>query len=203
MTVTPEKLKKHAHDMRSPISVLQGYLDFKSQTPVEGDEREYLEALQICVERFVRVANELDRDGLCLEQKPCSDRVEESVGEDLSGKRPVLIVDDDSSLRLQWRIFFKNRACQTIEVKSGEELLGKKLDYRGIQHAIVDYNFEGSALNGFDVIEFLQQKGVERIYLCTGQHDEPEVKTRASQIGVVTVIPKPLNKKLCETIFGA
>lgn len=201
VTVKKEVLKKFAHDLRSPLSVIRGYVEFKSQDRLDGDERAYLEALRLSTDKIEKIAAEIDASVPRDFQADMSPICIAAYGQDDS-RRCVLIVDDDISLRLQWRLFFRGRNIQTIETASGEELLHRKLDYTNIRQAIVDYNFEGSSLNGFDVIEFLQQKGVEQIHLCTGQYSEEAVQNRARSLGIMSVIPKPLDHKLCENIFG-
>lgn len=202
MNSSSDFLKKQAHDLRSPISVLKGYLEFKSEDILSEDEEAYVEALKMCVERLTRIADTLDRQarGVATAASVVT-QTQSTPQTELMGDG-VLIVDDDPSLRLQWRLFFKKRAVPTIEASSGEELLGRHLDYSTVRGAIVDYNFEGSALNGFDIIEFLQQKGVAQIHLCTGQHAEENVQIRARSLGVVSVIPKPIDVKICDGIFA-
>lgn len=202
MSSSSDFLKKQAHDLRSPISVLKGYLEFKSEDSLSEDEQAYVEALKMCAERLTRIADTLDTQARG-EVVPMAvvTQLQIAPQPELKGEG-ILIVDDDPSLRLQWRLFFKKRAVPTIEAASGEELLGRHLDYSTIRRAIVDYNFEGSALNGFDIIEYLQQKGVEQIHLCTGQHAEENVQIRARSLGVASVIPKPIDTKTCDGVFG-
>ena len=202
INIKKEVIRKLAHDLRGPLSVVMGYVDFKASHKMNQDETDYVEALNLCVTKIKSVADGID--ALVPSPEMNSQLVVENLepGQIAESGKPVLIVDDDASLRLQWRIFFKNKNVQVIEVKSGEELLSRRLDYHSFERAIVDYNYEGSALNGFDVIEFLRQKGVEQIHLCTGQYQEDEVQSRARALGLDHIIPKPLDRNYCERLFG-
>lgn len=202
VSVKKDTLRKFAHDLRSPVSVMRGYVEFKSADDTMGeDDVAYLEALRLSADKIEKIAGLIDD---CV---PCAtpvDRPIQRVAEPVRFEtgQSILIVDDDVSLRMQWRLFFKNKSIPTIEVASGEELINRKLDYKNIRQAIVDYNFEGSSLNGFDVIEFLQQKGVSKIHLCTGQHAEEELQCKLRSFGTVSLIPKPIDRKICENIFA-
>jgi signal transduction histidine kinase len=59
--VLKEPQAKLAHDLRSPISVIQGYVEYRKLMPhVTEEERLYLEALQKSTDKLARIADLLD-----------------------------------------------------------------------------------------------------------------------------------------------
>lgn len=109
--------------------------------------------------------------------------------------RPVqwLVVDDTQTFREQWRdIIIKQNLPPPIEVSYPEELTKPKFDLSKIDGAIVDYNYEGSNMTGIDVIDFLNGKGLETIYLCTANYNDVKIKKEASRVKIVTILPKPI-----------
>jgi CheY-like chemotaxis protein len=103
---------------------------------------------------------------------------------------------------MQWQIILKKRGYNVIEARSGEELLGMRIDFETIQTAIVDYQYEDSDLNGLDVVEYLKRKNVERIYLCTANYQDKEIVQQAKALGVASIIAKPIHLKNLETILS-
>lgn len=109
----------------------------------------------------------------------------------------VLVVDDDPGIRTQWRNILKKATGHTpIELSRGEELLKASIDYSKVLTAIVDYQFEESSLNGLDIIEYLKQKKVPKIFLCTGFYEDKDIIKRAKALGVIGIIPKPIPEDL-------
>lgn len=183
-------LRKVAHDLRGPVSVLQGYHDFRKNTLQDGDEREFWHAARASLVRIQKVIEELE--SLVIPRNDFSEDKEEIPSASQEGQPKVLLVENDETLRLQWRDVLHEKDFALIEIKNGEELLKKNLDYKMIQTAIVNYEYEGSALNGFDVVEFLKRKGVPKIHLCIGEERELSVEGSVRDLGIESIIRRPV-----------
>jgi signal transduction histidine kinase len=48
-----------SHDIRSPLSVLQGYIAFKTKTDTNNEEKEYSESADRCIKRLTHMADDL------------------------------------------------------------------------------------------------------------------------------------------------
>lgn len=112
---------------------------------------------------------------------------------------PVLVVDDDVDILVQWRSILKG--YETLEFSDVKKLLYGKIDYSRINQAIVDYQFSGTSVDGLDVIRYLKGKGVDRIFLCTGFYSDEDIRRKALDLGVVTIIPKPIPDDVVGSIF--
>lgn len=111
----------------------------------------------------------------------------------LHSNEPVLIIDDDASLREQWRLILKENGLKTILCDSMEDYLGQKISSKMTQTAIVDYHYDNSEKNGANIIQYLKETGFEEIYLCTAEYWKPSIQKLAEELGV-KLCPKPLPK---------
>lgn len=190
-----EFLRKLAHDLRSPISVVGGYVGARrAGTLSAGEEESYLEAVRASVDKLAKLADAVaervgegfptEATSLCARLPP--------VREGASSCGSILVVDDNEGIRFQWRQILKSEPHVIIEAKSGEELLCMRLDFSSIRAAIVDYHYEGSDLNGLDVVEYLKRKKVPRIHLCTANYGDVKIREKAISFGAASVIPKPI-----------
>lgn len=182
-------LRKVAHDLRGPSSVIQGYLDFRKKSLKGEDEREFWNATRASLVRVQKIIEELESFLI-----PCDDFFQQEAPSSYSqeDRTKVLLVENDEELCLKWRDVLRERDFTLIEIKNGEELLKKNLDYKTIQTAIVNYEYENSALNGFDVVEFLKRKGVPKIHLCIGEERDLSVEGYVHELGVASIIRRPV-----------
>lgn len=184
---SPSKL---AHDLRSPISVIKGYLRYRDQENMSAEEREYWNAAKTCAERILKVADHLtEMDTNTTVAAPKITQTQSFIDPD---KSVVLVVDDDQDIQCQWKTILQSIQLPYIGIKSGESLLNMSIDYSKVAAAIVDYEFEESSLTGFDVIEYLQRKKVKDIHLCTGLSKNIEIRNMAERHGIDSIISKPI-----------
>lgn len=204
-----ELVKKVRHDARNSLSVISGYLDYQARKGVLGDEKEYLEAAQASAKRLLNTVDELailyQEDQKQAEAKsvhqPSQNHQRITVEKDLSDDKFVyLVVDDDDEIQVQWRQILKELGADVIPVYRGETLLQSNIEFSKIKGAIVDYEFENSSLNGFDVIEYLQRKNIRNIHLCTGMAKNEEIKRLAKEFSVSSVIGKPLPEDVAKIL---
>ncbi len=114
-----------------------------------------------------------------------------------------LIVEDDPDIRAQWqRIVCESGGRVVYSAASADEMILKKgFNYKEVDTAIVDYHYEGFETNGVDLILYLKSKGVPRVHLCTGFHDDPEIQRRAHDAGADSVIGKPVDLASAAGLF--
>ncbi|MFH1769281.1 MAG: hybrid sensor histidine kinase/response regulator [Parcubacteria group bacterium] len=107
------------------------------------------------------------------------------------GKRFILI-DDDADIRLRWRRIVRDNGGTVVgEADSYESMTSNGgLNYADADVAIVDYNYEGSAKNGIDVISYLRTKGIKEIHMCTGHAYDDDIRAAALSAGADSVIAK-------------
>ncbi len=108
----------------------------------------------------------------------------------------VLIADDDAQMRQLWQKLIEENGGRVVHSAGSADAVegDKTLDYGSIDAAIVDYKFEGEDKTGIDLIAHLKRQGVKRVFLCTGFHDDEEIKRQAKQAGADAVIAKPLDE---------
>ena len=204
LKIKKETLVRWAHDIRGPLSILKGYLKFSQYPMTEDDKEKYLQAANKALDKLQNIVEEVEVEiypenhSQYIFKK--TDEKEKTV-KTTSGEQKVLLVDDDDSIRKQWRDFLEKQGVSVVELASGEELLQCSLDFSEINMAIIDFQFTNSELNGFDVIEYLKQKQVPEIHLCTGVGNDPEVRKKAMDLGVYSVIVKPIQDEAFQSVL--
>ena len=101
---------------------------------------------------------------------------------------PLVVIEDDPSVLLQWELIAKAKAFSIRTYSSYEDFLKDPADSAS---AVVDYHFNNSELNGIDVIGRLKEKGFVHLTLCTAEYWKPRVQEEARAVGAA-VCPKPI-----------
>ncbi|MDO8527104.1 MAG: ATP-binding protein [Deltaproteobacteria bacterium] len=107
--------------------------------------------------------------------------------------KSVIVIDDDPSLREQWRMILRDKNQETILCESWEDFENQQITSKISSIAIIDYHFENSELNGLQVLRKLKEQGFTNLYLCTAEYWKPSIQKEAKELGV-TICPKPLPK---------
>lgn len=117
--------------------------------------------------------------------------------------RNVLIADDDAQVRAQWKRIVQENGGKVVHAAESVEDVERNssLDYRNIDTAIVDYQYEGFKKTGIDLIAYLKKRGVKRVYLCTGFYDDEMIRKRAKEAGADKIIAKPLDEERLAAIL--
>ncbi|MDO8528252.1 MAG: hybrid sensor histidine kinase/response regulator [Deltaproteobacteria bacterium] len=85
----------------------------------------------------------------------------------------VLVIDDDSVIRLSWEMMRKKLHIETLHAfASLESLQMANIDLNKVDIAFVDKNIENSAFDGSQVIDFLKAKGVSKVVLASGENED-------------------------------
>ena len=108
-------------------------------------------------------------------------------------KEPVVVIDDDPSMREQWRLLLQDLGRQVLLCESYENFVEQKITSRISRTAVVDYHFENSEKDGVFILDALKKCGFEQLYLCTAEYWKPVVQQLAGERGAV-LCPKPLPK---------
>ena len=111
----------------------------------------------------------------------------------INAGEPIVVVDDEPSLREQWRMTLADNGVQALLCESYEDVEEQKISGALSKTAVVDYHFDNSEKDGADVIKMLQGRGFKHLYLCTAEYWKPAIKRLAKDLDV-TLCPKPLPK---------
>jgi DNA-binding NarL/FixJ family response regulator len=111
--------------------------------------------------------------------------------------RNVMLVDDDPEMISSWRRIIDGSGGSIRYTATSADAVMKdgKLDAANIDTAIVDYRYEGYSATGVDLIKFLKKQGVKEVHLCTGFHDDEDIRKRAKEAGATSIIPKPIDER--------
>ncbi len=110
-----------------------------------------------------------------------------------SAKGSILIVDDEESLRLTFKMFLKREGYQPVDAVSTFEEALAAIKNREYDLIISDIVLEGAS--GIDLLRHVRQEGLKcPVVMITGY---PNVKTAAEavRLGAFDYIPKPVNKE--------
>lgn len=116
-----------------------------------------------------------------------------------SGQSPIRIIDDEPSLREQWRLTLKGFGVEVETYQSWEDfesVLRQGGDGRLDKFAdtfIVDYHFDNSEVDGLEIIRRLKERGFVNMVLATAEYWKPVIKSAAEEQNI-TLCPKPLPK---------
>lgn len=125
-----------------------------------------------------------------------SEEVEEGVGSfELNANKgeQIVVIDDDPSAQLQWELILRKLGLEPLTYESFEDFQKKAHERSPLKTAIVDYHYDNSELNGFQIIAKLKESGYTNVMLCTGEYWKPAVQQEAKKLGV-PICPKPIPK---------
>ena len=88
----------------------------------------------------------------------------------VKGEEPVLVIDDDPSIREQWRLMLEQGKCKVILCESFEDFEKRGVSPQTTKTAVVDYHFNNSAVNGELIVRELQKRGFARLPQCTAEY---------------------------------
>lgn len=118
----------------------------------------------------LRFPKSTDESGIC-------DLIEIKKGQ------TIIVVDDDESIRTQWRQKASNLDFPVMIFNSPEELTEEhKVNLPTDALFVVDFEFNGSSIDGIGLIENLQIEN--QSVLISGKWDFPEVKLRCKYFGI-------------------
>jgi len=80
---------------------------------------------------------------------------------------PIVLIDDDSLVRLTWKVAAKNSSVDFQSFSSLEEFLNQKDQFSSSVTIYIDSNL-GNGVRGEVVAEQLHKLGFTQIYLATG-----------------------------------
>ena len=112
---------------------------------------------------------------------------------DFKKSEQIVVIDDDPSVQLQWELTLRRKNLEPLSYDSYEDFELKKAERPALRSAIIDYHYDNSEVDGFEIIKHLRALGFSNIILCTGEYWKPAVQKRAADIQVA-VCPKPLPK---------
>jgi CheY-like chemotaxis protein len=105
----------------------------------------------------------------------------------------VLIVDDDESTRHMVGVIVRHR-IPNIRIQSAEDGLEGLKKVKAFRPRILWTGVKMPRMDGLELIELIRQDPVLqniKIILCTGCYTMEDVKTRARELGVDKLLPKP------------
>lgn len=106
----------------------------------------------------------------------------------MSGKKTVLIVDDDASVGDALRIILLDRDYRAIVVSNGHDAL-KKAVSESFDVAIIDVGLPD--MSGLELLSVLRTRDAAlRIIIMTAL-PSPEVLSEATRLGAMSVLAKP------------
>lgn len=105
--------------------------------------------------------------------------------------RRLMVIDDEPSMREQWRLLLQEEQITPYAYQHLEELQAAERETVLPNVAIVDYHFDNSEHNGIDVVRWLKEYGTQHITLCTAEYWKPHIQHLAEDLGV-SLCPKPL-----------
>lgn len=186
--------RKWIHDMRSHLGVINAYLMSTKHLVKKIEEKQLLKNSEQSFKKMVALMENISESLLAREKNSQDDfYINSRIAK---GQKGVLVIDDDSYVRHQFNERLGKKGIKVIALEKGEDLLRHRLDYEKITSAIIDFNFDNSALDGFDIVEYLMSFHIKTIHLCTSQYDDPVIAKKAKALGVTSIISKPLNESI-------
>jgi len=198
-----EKLAKQvAHDLKSPLGSIETVLTcFREMDIKDPNFETFLNLLKLSAERIDEIASGMVKK---YRTENNLDKSEPSAVKQMSIRMTnhnLLVIDDDPSMREQWRIIAEQQDCSAHLISSYEKLVTNEGAVKSCQTAIVDYHYDNSEYTGEDVVKFLKSVGFESIYLCTSDYWKKNIQELANNLDVI-LCPKPLPQIILEVTIG-
>ena len=114
----------------------------------------------------------------------------------------VCVIDDEPSLREQWRLTLKAQGVDALIFTCWEEIDSVKKAIAPQSTFIVDYHFDNSEVDGLEIIRRLKGIGFNQFVLATAEYWKPAIKESAKQLNVI-LCPKPLPKVVVQPVVIA
>ena len=102
---------------------------------------------------------------------------------------PILIVDDEPNVRLNYRLALELEGYEVVEASSGQEAL-RQLRITKFPVAVIDLRMPG--LSGIDLIKASRSHGVQTKFLVVTAYEDSITASRALQAGAMAFLGKPL-----------
>lgn len=102
----------------------------------------------------------------------------------------VAVVDDDEAVRDSTRLLLELCGFEACCYESGDRLLSD--DPGRFEFLLIDYQLPG--MTGFDIVIRLRQQGHRAPAAIMTGSASPDVRRRASELGVAEVFSKPLDE---------
>ena len=116
----------------------------------------------------------------------------------MSTGQTILVVEDNDFVRMQIVSFLQEAGYTIIEATDGDKALDVLTPE--VKLAVVDVRME--PMGGFDFITIVQAQGNKMpVVLVTGDQDS-DLLARASQLGVNTILMKPVQKERLISMVG-
>ncbi|MBU0505428.1 MAG: response regulator [bacterium] len=195
------EMRQLLHDVRSHLSLIGSYFAYAKR---EELPEEHLELMYNTEKGYMKLCSLVD----VLARKAQPQQTHVAWGNVMAQPKSldspengcILVIDDDEHMRTLFKNEIERRGKKVIVLEKGEDLLNQFIDLKNVTAAIVDYEFENSTLDGFDIVEYLRTQQIKHIHLCTGCYDDPYVITRAQKLGIVSIISKPVPEHLWEVL---
>jgi CheY-like chemotaxis protein len=191
-----KELKRIAHDIRGQLGVILSFLDLSGEAQLDESQKILLSNAKQSMSKVGGLIDSLTK--IAKEIKEPLD--EKKTTSPSKSKKNILVIDDDQSIRTQWQKTLKDHGMEVLSLSCGEELLNMNLDISAFTMAIVDFHYENSSLDGFDIVEYLKSQELHNIHLCTGNYDDEAVTNKARDLGITSVIAKPLAKDIWKAV---
>lgn len=128
--------------------------------------------------------------------KEASERAEETEQEPMSSQgRIVAVVDDDTAVCDSTRMLLEAYDFEVRSYQSAAEFLKES---PGVSCLVVDYQMPG--LNGLELVSELRKRGLSVPVIMITATEDATIERRAAELGIRSVLRKPLGKSLLGAI---
>jgi DNA-binding NtrC family response regulator len=117
-----------------------------------------------------------------------SDHHSQPVDDDDNSRTRILIVDDESNVRLMYRSALAGLGHDLIEAATAESALDK-LKERYHHVGILDLKLPG--MDGLELLEHMIDLGITTPVAFVTAHGQPPDAVRAMELGAIDFLPKP------------
>lgn len=110
-----------------------------------------------------------------------------------AGSGVICVIDDEPSLREQWRLTLRSMGVTAKVFTCWEDFDAAKAGIASEGTFIIDFHYDNSLVDGLEVIRRLKERGFTKFVLATAEYWKPAIKDVAKKLGIV-LCPKPLPK---------
>jgi CheY-like chemotaxis protein len=187
MKLNKIKMDKLLHKVRNRLSSVGCYLHAAKLHPKSDEDKSQFDD---AIKAYKDINDIFDQMSHIYEETK-----EQAPNYSNIDKNFALVIDDNEPIRNEIKKLIEKNGLTVVSMTKAEDINPHTMPFDRVSLAVIDYQYDGSPMDGFDIIELLKQKLVKNIHMCTADYRDPLVIERINEYGDVGLLKKPFDEQ--------